>query len=267
MNTTADAAASALTYDAIARDLAPETRVELPASRIKGWPRHFFFGIGLFCILLAILGFAPSMVAYFIGEYHFPAIVHAHAVIMLGWLVLFTIQARLVQRGSLATHRRLGIATATWAVLVWLAMGVATIVALKRYDPDEMAFLVKPLLIQLGTMVVFPAFVISAVIARRHAGWHKRLMALATFVLVQAALDRMHWLPNEGLPMFWHHGVRLYVLLLLPLAVFDIATLRRIHPATLTGAGVIVAMHGVVSFGWDNEGWNQIARGFWMWLR
>jgi hypothetical protein len=146
-------------------------------------------------------------------------------------------------------------------------MGAVTIDALRRYDPNKFGFIVKPLLIQLGSLTVFPVFVTLAVLARRQAGWHKRLMTLATFVLIQAALDRMHWLPNEGLPMFWHAGLRLYVLFLLPLFVFDMVTLRRIHPATLIGSAVIVAMHGVVSFYWADEGWNQVARGFWMWVR
>ena len=88
----------------------------------------------------------------------------------------------------------------------------------------------------------------------------------ATLVLLQSALDRMHWLPNEGLPMFWHYGLRLYILMI-PLFVFDFVTLRRIHPATLTGSCLVVAMHAVVSFYWEHEGWNQVARGFWMWLR
>jgi hypothetical protein len=92
-------------------------------------------------------------------------------------------------------------------------------------------------------------------------------MTLATFVLVQAALDRMHWLPDVGLPGFWETGLRGYVLLLLPLFAFDLSTLRRIHPATLIGAGLIIAMHGVVSFYWADEGWNQLARHAWMGLR
>lgn len=96
--------------------------------------------------------------------------------------------------------------------------------------------------------------------------WHKRLMALATMGLVQAAVDRMGWIP-EILPMFWDAGIRLYVLLLLPLIVFDVVTLKRIHPATLAGAAIILAMHGVVSYFWSHEGWNQLARAFWIWLR
>lgn len=235
-----------------------------------GGSRYFFAGIGAFCILIAIAGFAPNLYRAFHGltpgGLPFPLVVHVHAAIMMGWLVLYTVQASLVARGNLGRHRRTGWMAMLLAAAVWLSMAVATVNALQRYDPDKFAFLVKPLLIQLGTMAVFPIFVAWAVLARRHADWHKRMMVLATFTLVQAALDRMAWLPDEGLPMFWHAGLRLYVLLLLPLCIFDLATLRRIHPATLIGSGIIVAMHGVVSYCWNHAGWNDIARAFWMWL-
>jgi hypothetical protein len=245
----------------------PDIHAELTASCRPGASRYFFVGLGALCILIVVVGFAPNLYKAFSGDIVIPPIVYVHAAIMMGWVVLYTAQAGFAAHGNLRTHRRTGWAATVVAAAVWISMGVATIMALQRFDPDKLPSLVKPLLIQLGTMAVFPVFIAWAVLARRRAGWHKRLMTFATFALVQAALDRMHWLPNEGLPMFWHYGLRLYVLLMLPLFVFDIVTLRRIHPATLVGSGLIVAMHGVVSFYWADEGWNQLARGFWMWLR
>ena len=242
-------------------------RAAFSASYGTGASHHFFVGIGAWCIVLAIVGFVPSFQAYFAGEFDIPPIVHVHGALMMSWLVLYTTQARFAARGNLRRHRRMGWLATGLAAAVWISMGVATVAALRHYAPDEAPFLVKPLLIQLGTLAVFPVFFVGAVLARRQADWHKRLMTLATFVLVQAALDRMHWLPGLDLPGFWETGVRGYVLLLLPLFAFDLATLRRIHPATLLGSGLIVAMHGVVSFYWADEGWNQLARHVWMGLR
>lgn len=253
--------------EAVATGRTLANRAERTASRRSAGSRYFFVGLGAWCIVITVVGFGPHLYAYFKGELHIPPVVHVHAVLMMTWVVLYTIQASFVARGNLSRHRSVGLAATVLAAAMWISMGVATIVALQRYDPDKMPFLVKPLLIQLGIMAVFPILVTSAVLARRHADWHKRLMTLATFALIQSALDRMPWLPNEGLPMFWHAGLRLYVLCLLPLFLFDIVTLKRIHPATLIGSGLIVAMHGVVSFYWSDEGWNQLARGFWMWLR
>jgi hypothetical protein len=240
---------------------------ELAAARRVGWSRWFFVGMGAWCIVLTVLGFAPSFIDYFAGKYHFPPIVHVHGAIMMSWLVFYTSQGLFAARGDVATHRRLGWIAMFLAAAVWLAMGVATVVALRRFDPAEAAFLILPLLIQIGTMVLFAIFVIWAVLARANSGWHKRLLSLATFCLVQAALDRIQWIPQIDVPMFWQNGLRLYVLLLVPLAIFDLLTLKRIHPATLTGATIIIAMHAVVSFLWTSEAWAAWANGFWAWLR
>jgi hypothetical protein len=246
---------------------------ELPISRPaptdspRDASHRFFVGLGLFCMLLAAIGFAPSFYDHFTGELTIPAAVHVHGAVMFSWLILFTTQANLAARANMRLHRRLGWIAVGAAAAIVISMSVATVMALQRFDPEQMGFLVQPLLIQLGSIAVFPIFVAWAVAMRRQPMWHKRLMALATMVLVQAALDRMHWMPETSLPMFWHAGLRLYVLLLLPLLLFDALTLKRIHPATLAGAAIVVAMHAVVSFYWTQEGWRQLALSFWIWLR
>jgi hypothetical protein len=240
---------------------------ELNTLRPTDRSRAFFVGLGVLCIVLVIVGFGPNLYRYVTGQIYFPPIVHVHAAIMMAWVVVYTTQASLAARGNLKRHRRVGWVTTALAAAVWVSMGVAIVTAMQRLDPDRYGFIVKPILVGFGQMVVFPVFVGWAVLARRREGWHKRLMTFATFALVQAALDRMNWLPNEGLPPFWHAGLRGYVLLMLPLFIFDFVTLRRIHPATWLGSSIIVVMHGVVSFYWNHEGWNRVARGFWMWVR
>lgn len=234
-----------------------------PATRL----RPFFILIGALCLLVAAVGFGPNVYEGLSGAFVIPAIVHVHAAIMTAWLATYLLQAILAVRGDLARHRRLGRAAAVLAVFVWASMAVVTVTALRRFDPEEYGFLVQPLLTQLGLLTIFPIFVAWGLAARRRPEWHKRLMTLATVSLVQAALDRIHWLPDEGLPAFWHFGIRTYTLFLLPMLAYDLATRRRIHPATLAGAGITIAMHGVVSTFWDHQGWHQVARGFWMWLR
>ncbi len=229
--------------------------------------RRFFVAIGLWCLLLTIVGFVPNVSRQWAGELSYPPLVHLHALIMLTWLVLFTTQANLMAGGKLQQHRTLGWLATVWAVIVWISMAVGTVEALLRYSPDTFGFLVQPLLIQLGTIIVFPIIVTVAIFARRHPEWHKRFMMFATFSLVQPALDRMHWLPNEGLPMFWHAGLRLYVLAVLPVVVYDLLTLRRIHPATLSASAILVTLHAIISVYWDDSGWNHSARAFWTWLR
>jgi len=241
--------------------------LEWRAGFRPGKSRYFFVALGVLFIAIAIAGFGPSFYEYFTGAFYFPPIVHVHGALMIGWLALYATQAGLASRRNLDLHRRLGVAATVLAPLLWSSMFVATIVAFKRHEPDgEMSFMTAVLLIQLGLIMLFPVFVTWGLLARRRAQWHKRMMTFASLILLQAAVDRMHWLPDEGLPMFWHHGLRLYILMI-PLFVFDFVSLRRIHPATLICAGLTVAMHTIVSAYWADAGWNALARAFWIWIR
>ena len=114
---------------------------------------------------------------------------------------------------------------------------------------------------------MFPMFVFCGLCGRRNAGWHKRMMTFATFTLVQASLDRMDLLPNQGAHGFLDSALRLYLLLLLPLAAFDLATQRRLHAATIVGGVAIVAMHAMIATLLDHPGWIMLANAFWTWLR
>jgi hypothetical protein len=113
--------------------------------------RRFYVGVGLWCLGLALVGFAPSVYDYITGAYFFPIAVHFHGAIMIAWIGLYTFQASLIARGNPTLHRRVGRVAVTWAAAVWLSMAVATVVSLCRFDPAQMGFLVQPLLIQLAS--------------------------------------------------------------------------------------------------------------------
>src|SRR5262245_46707533 len=112
-----------------------------PIDSRRDRSHRFFVGLGLFCMLLVVVGFGPSFYDYFPGQYYCPPSVHVHGAIMFSWLVLFTTQANLAARGNMRLHRRLGWIAVCVAAAVVLEMCVATVVAFQRYDPDKMGFL------------------------------------------------------------------------------------------------------------------------------
>ena len=59
------------------------------------------------------------------GRLHFPLVVHFHATVFFGWLLLFTIQVYLIRRGNFQLHKKLGIAGTVLAVFVFM-LGVMT---------------------------------------------------------------------------------------------------------------------------------------------
>ena len=239
--------------------------METRAASRSGNARRFFVSYGVLFIVLALIGFGPSFLDYYHGAYYFPPIVHLHGALMLSWLLVYVNQTRLASNGDLRLHRKLGLWSIALAAAVWISMFAATIAAFRRIEPASNDFMASVLLIQIGTAVVFPFFVAVGLRFRDDASWHRRMMTLAALLLLQAAVDRMWWIPDEGLPMFWHHAIRLYVLMI-PLYAFDLLSLRRIHPATILGTVVIVAMHTIVSAYWNDPGWIERATTFWHWV-
>src|ERR1700754_1234130 len=52
------------------------------------------------------------------GKFGFPLIVHLHALVFVGWMVLFTCQLLLIRAGKIATHKRLGMTMVGYVALM-----------------------------------------------------------------------------------------------------------------------------------------------------
>jgi hypothetical protein len=208
-------------------------------------------------LLVAIVGFTRNYLRSFAGTFEIHPIAHAHGALMAAWLSLFLTQTILAASGRLGRHRALGRFGIWLAAAIWISMAVATMRALIAHKPPVGHFLYNVLLVQLYAMAVFALFFVWGIRARRRAESHKRLLALSTLVLLQAAIDRMRWLPRP-LPNFWSNALWLDALLL-PLIVYDLVSIRRVHPITLIGAGVLVAAQTTVSLLWGTSAWHNFA--------
>jgi hypothetical protein len=242
-STPADAMAAASTALPAAR------RLDLPAPQRRGRWRHFYVVLAVLYTVLAIVGFTPSFV---VGP-PIPVVAYVHGALMAGWLALFLMQTRLAAAGELSRHRELGRAGAWFAVAIWLSMVVAMVTGHVRQHPPVESFLYDVLMVELALIVLFAVFFGWAILFRGRPAWHRRLMALATLVLVQAGLDRMGWQPLPGPMLVW--------ILLVPFVVFDVVTTRRVHPATLIGAALIIASHVMIIVNWGNPAWHAFAQG------
>ena len=102
----------------MAKDSIPRARPEAQ----KGGPfvRSLFLAIGLFCCALGVFAFWP----YIAGLSGFPSLVHAHAVAMAGWMLLFLGQVFFAWRGQIGTHIMYGKA-ARWFTIPVCIMGLA----------------------------------------------------------------------------------------------------------------------------------------------
>jgi hypothetical protein len=231
----------------------------VPARTRPGVYRWFFAGYGVWLLLIALAGFSGSYSAALAGEFTIPVTGHIHGVVMTAWLGLFIWQATLASLGDVAAHRRWGPRIALYAIIVWLSLWIATASALLRFDETVMTFLYDVLLAQFILIILFPILFIWGLLERGRLDRHRRLMALATAVLVQAGIDRIGWLPDYGLPGFAPNTVNFFLLCVTPIVVFDFAGIRRLHNTTILALIVIALVHAGANMLWGSDTWRPIA--------
>ena len=223
-------------------DLATAIPIPRPRRNRRFAERCFFCAMAAAILATVFVGFAPSF--YLKGVvpgtrplFPLTPLVIFHGCAFTGWVVLLAVQTALVTAGRVDLHRRLGLFGAGLAALM-VAVGIMTaIYAAKRgsHPPgtDSLHFLVVPLF----DISVFALLVFLGVRARRDPPAHKRLMLLSTLAILTAAVARWPLAIMHAGPIAFFSVSDLF---LLPLLAFDLATLGRIHRASLLGIGAIV---------------------------
>jgi hypothetical protein len=200
-------------------------------------------GALLVCVLV---GFTPS---FYLRPWFEPAPeaprVWLHAVVLTAWFVLFWLQAEWVARRQVALHRRAG-----WLGAAIALVAVATAVQVTLAAAAAGTTNPRPVWSNLANATAFAAFVGTAIALRRESATHKRLMLLASIAFVQPALARLFvWSPLAGLaPNPVVGGQVMSLLFLLPLVAHDLATRKRLHPATLVGGASLIALRVIAVF-------------------
>ncbi|HEV8456514.1 MAG TPA: hypothetical protein VGQ24_16595 [Gemmatimonadales bacterium] len=214
--------------------------VSSAAIRTKRRTRRFYVGMAVAFAITVFAGFSRS---YFLkahyGTPELSLLLHAHGLVFTTWVLFFLAQTTLVAAGRTYIHRRMGVAGAVLAGLV-LIMGTTTAIlrvkggAAPIPGVSPLSFLAVPLF----DMVVFAILIGTGLYFRRRLDTHKRLMTLATISLLSAPIARLPFgVLKAGPPAFFG----LTDLFIVALLVYDLATRRRVHPATVWGGLLIVA--------------------------
>ena len=227
---------------AAATRLSPQAPALAPAG---AHDRLFYGGMAIALALTVLTGFAPTYYLRLAGDgpratvsgAPFTSLVHLHAALFTGWVLLFIVQTTLVASHRVAVHRRLGVAGAVLAAAMIVA-GTSVAIAAARGGSappgmSPLAFLAIPFF----DMVLFATFVTIALVMRRDKEAHKRLMLLAYISLVVAAVARLPGVVPMGPLAFFGLGYLFVVLA----AIYDLVSRRRVHKAYLWGGGLMVA--------------------------
>lgn len=240
----------------------PSPQKRHPFAPRHAWDRHFFIAyIGI--IWVGILsGFVPEIIAHVAsGAPAFPIVIHVHGVVFVGWLVLLTIQALLIRNRQVKLHRRLGLAGAVLAGAV-VIVGLVTALTMDKLQlptpKGDAAFLS----VQLLDIFEFGALAFAAIAARKLPAAHKRLILLATLSIADAGFAR--WLGSslhfgEGVLFSFIELFLPTALLVLGIGAYDLATRRRLHPAYVAGAALVLSGQLASSWLYHDAAWAAAA--------
>lgn len=258
--------------------------VDRPFDYLVGTPRAHALDRWIFVVMAAwfiaivLAGFIPDSLMKIemvrLGQRPpFPVVLHAHAVLMGGFLLFLLSQTVLVATGRTALHRQLG---PVGAVLAAGLVVVGFILVPTMYHqvwgmlqgaPPEVRPPIEALnlrmdnimLLQLRIGIVFTILIASGLRARAgDPGFHKRMMIMAPATALPAAFDRITWIPHTlpDSPL----SPDLYVLLAIaPMFVWDVIRNGRVHRAYIVFLGVVLPFTVLVHALWDTPWWHATA--------
>src|ERR1044071_3246609 len=103
----------------------------IDAFRTRDSDHTFFTAMSIVTALAVAGGFLSTYGIKIVNGAAIPPIIHVHAAIFTSWLVVFVVQALLVNRGRVALHKRIGTASIVLAALM-LIIGVQTAITVTR---------------------------------------------------------------------------------------------------------------------------------------
>ena len=206
----------------------------LPVKRDDG----FFRTSAFVTTFVIIAGFSLQLAA---GRSTFsrPPMVHAHALVFMGWVFIYLSQSVLATSGGLRLHRKLGWIAALWMIPM-LVLGTAVVVG--SMQRGEVPFFFTPLqffALDVFSLVAFVGLMIAGIVNRRRTEWHRRLNFCAMTLLLGPGIGRLLPLPFV-IP--WAFEATTVAVILFPIAgmIADVRRSGRIHPAWQWGVATIL---------------------------
>jgi hypothetical protein len=201
---------------------------------------RFFLRAAILMSLVIVAGFSTQL-AMGRSSFSSPPLVHAHAIVFMGWVTIYLLQNIFVASNRMGLHRRLGWIAAVWIVPM-LVLGCLVTVAMVRRG--QVPFFFRPLHFLVFDPVSLFAFIgltVAAISLRRRTEWHRRLHFCGMSILLGPGFGRLLPMP---LLQPWAWEATLACSLLFPLAGIwaDVRRSGRAHPAWRWGIGAMLGV-------------------------
>lgn len=220
----------------------------------------FFMGIGLVGFLAVFIGFAKTLPPA-MRNVKTPTIVYIHGAFAFGWLCLFFIQATLMRYNHFRLHKTLGIMgifVAAGAAVTMLPAGVYEVQKNLDKGLGEMSY--SSIVGVATSAVIFFTIVMAGILNRKNPPAHKRLMLLATILILWVAWFRFrYYFPSVPRPDIWF-GLVLPNSLIIVSWIWDKLVNGRIHPVLGWVGGFIITEQTFETILFDSAAWRSLGK-------
>ncbi len=220
----------------------------------------FFMAISLVGFLAVFIGFGKTLPPA-IKDVKTPSIVFIHGAFAFAWLCLFFIQATLMNYNNFRAHRALGylgIFIAIGTAMTMLPASASTVSKNLREGLGETSY--SSIVGVATSAFMFLAIVIAGVLNRKNPQTHKRLMLLATILVLWVAWFRFrYYFPSVPRPDIWF-GVVLPDTLIIISWIWDKYVNGRLHPVLGWVGTLIIVEQSCEVFLYDSAGWRSVGK-------
>lgn len=190
--------------------------------------KYYFQTVSSFLLLLSLIAFSDNLITDVGQESNSDPKFIVHGLIMFAWFILLVIQANFIRKGDYKAHMKWGIAGMICAVGVFLSTVYVFVAVYEGWE--AMPFFAKA---NRFFMLSFAVLVALAYHHRKNGVKHKRLILLASLLILEPILSRVsgrlhidHW--ELFIVLVWNS-------LFVSLFAYDWLTLKRIHPISWMG--------------------------------
>ncbi len=224
----------------------------------------FFFLIAIVGLVAVIIGFAKT---FFIpmraGTFVAPPSIHVHGSFAFAWILLYLVQTSLIHYRKYRIHQVLGILGLFIAAGLTITMVPVGLYVVRREFAQGLGLTAYSTL--LGTVssgIMFFVLVMAGILKRNQPESHKRLMLLATIVVLWPAWFRFrHYFPSVPRPEIWFALVLADSLIVISW-MWDKLKNGTIHPVLKYVGSFITLEQTFEVIAFDKPPWRAIAK--WM---
>ncbi|XVJ65977.1 MAG: hypothetical protein HEQ40_07390 [Lacibacter sp.] len=230
---------------------------------------NFFVLMAIVAITAILVGFLKTFIIPILtGAKTWPWVIYLHAGFAFGWVTLFLLQSILIKSKKHKVHFILG----RWAVFIALGAAITIVPAALYQCERELKeglgqTAISAILGACSSAFIFLLLVVFAITYRKKPQVHKRLMLLATIVLIWPAWFRWrHYFPSVQRPDIWFAVVLADSLIVIAF-IWDWAKNKSIHPALLYPGLFFIAEQCMEVILFDSNGWRMLANAIYNLLK